>query len=77
MIIIVIMFCQTWPIKPVRNLNGHSIGPYQIHGGKSAARLQPQGIVLASGFWGCGFRVEVGFPCFGGPFALFSLGPPY
>mmetsp|Transcript_17092 Transcript_17092/g.39860 ORF Transcript_17092/g.39860 Transcript_17092/m.39860 type:complete len:545 (+) Transcript_17092:80-1714(+) len=23
------------PIKPVRNLNGHSIGPYQIHGGKS------------------------------------------
>mmetsp|Transcript_6347 Transcript_6347/g.14561 ORF Transcript_6347/g.14561 Transcript_6347/m.14561 type:complete len:521 (-) Transcript_6347:103-1665(-) len=26
---------KTWPIKPVRNLNGHSIGPYQIHGGKS------------------------------------------
>jgi len=23
------------PVKPVRNLNGHSIGPYQIHGGKS------------------------------------------
>lgn len=26
---------KTLPIKPVRNLNGHSIGPYQIHGGKS------------------------------------------
>mmetsp|Transcript_33270 Transcript_33270/g.60987 ORF Transcript_33270/g.60987 Transcript_33270/m.60987 type:complete len:549 (+) Transcript_33270:92-1738(+) len=23
------------PVKPVRNLNGHSIAPYQIHGGKS------------------------------------------
>jgi methionine aminopeptidase len=22
-------------VKSVRNLNGHSIGPYQIHGGKS------------------------------------------
>jgi len=26
---------KTLPVKPVRNLNGHSIGPYQIHGGKS------------------------------------------
>jgi len=26
---------KTLPIKPVRNLNGHSIGPYQIHAGKS------------------------------------------
>eukprot|EP00441_Pelagodinium_beii_P038408 CAMPEP_0197629138 /NCGR_PEP_ID=MMETSP1338-20131121/7122_1 /TAXON_ID=43686 ORGANISM="Pelagodinium beii, Strain RCC1491" /NCGR_SAMPLE_ID=MMETSP1338 /ASSEMBLY_ACC=CAM_ASM_000754 /LENGTH=500 /DNA_ID=CAMNT_0043200155 /DNA_START=60 /DNA_END=1562 /DNA_ORIENTATION=+ len=26
---------KTFPVKPVRNLNGHSIGPYQIHGGKS------------------------------------------
>jgi len=26
---------KTFPIKPVRNLNGHSIAPYQIHGGKS------------------------------------------
>ena len=25
----------TYPVKSVRNLNGHSIGPYQIHGGKS------------------------------------------
>lgn len=23
------------PVKPIRNLNGHSIGPYQIHAGKS------------------------------------------
>ncbi|GIL96663.1 hypothetical protein Vretimale_2425 [Volvox reticuliferus] len=26
---------RTYPIKCVRNLNGHSIGPYQIHAGKS------------------------------------------
>mmetsp|Transcript_55992 Transcript_55992/g.157778 ORF Transcript_55992/g.157778 Transcript_55992/m.157778 type:complete len:540 (-) Transcript_55992:39-1658(-) len=26
---------KTLPVKPVRNLNGHSISPYQIHGGKS------------------------------------------
>ena len=26
---------KTYGIKPVRNLNGHSIGPYQIHAGKS------------------------------------------
>jgi len=26
---------KTLPVKPVKNLNGHSIGPYQIHGGKS------------------------------------------
>lgn len=25
----------TYPVKSVRNLNGHSIGPYQIHAGKS------------------------------------------
>ena len=24
---------QTYPVKCVRNLNGHSIGPYQIHAG--------------------------------------------
>lgn len=26
---------KTYQVKPVRNLNGHSINPYQIHGGKS------------------------------------------
>jgi len=26
---------KTYPIKPIRNLNGHSIGRYHIHGGKS------------------------------------------
>lgn len=26
---------QVYPIKSIRNLNGHSIGPYQIHAGKS------------------------------------------
>lgn len=25
----------TYPVKAIRNLNGHSIAPYQIHGGKS------------------------------------------
>jgi len=25
----------TYPVKAIRNLNGHSIGTYQIHGGKS------------------------------------------
>jgi methionyl aminopeptidase len=26
---------KTHQVKPIRNLNGHSIGPYQIHAGKS------------------------------------------
>jgi methionyl aminopeptidase len=26
---------KTYPVKAIRNLNGHSIGQYQIHGGKS------------------------------------------
>jgi methionyl aminopeptidase len=26
---------KTYPIKPIRNLSGHNINPYQIHGGKS------------------------------------------
>lgn len=26
---------KTFPVKSIRNLNGHSIGPYQIHAGKS------------------------------------------
>ena len=26
---------ETFPVKCIRNLNGHSIGPYQIHAGKS------------------------------------------
>ena len=26
---------KIYPVKPCRNLNGHSIGPYQIHAGKS------------------------------------------
>ncbi|CAI6001432.1 unnamed protein product, partial [Closterium sp. NIES-65] len=26
---------KTFPVKAIRNLNGHSIGPYQIHAGKS------------------------------------------
>ncbi|KAG9490393.1 methionine aminopeptidase 2 [Eleutherodactylus coqui] len=26
---------KTYQVKPIRNLNGHSIGPYRIHGGKT------------------------------------------
>jgi methionyl aminopeptidase len=26
---------KTYPVKPVRNLSGHNIKQYQIHGGKS------------------------------------------
>lgn len=26
---------KDYPVRPCRNLNGHSINPYQIHGGKS------------------------------------------
>lgn len=26
---------ETFPVRSIRNLNGHSIGPYQIHAGKS------------------------------------------
>ncbi|VDD80814.1 unnamed protein product [Mesocestoides corti] len=26
---------ETYQVKPIRNLNGHSVGPYQIHAGKS------------------------------------------
>ena len=26
---------KTYQVKPIRNLNGHSIGPYRIHAGKS------------------------------------------
>ena len=26
---------KTYTVKPIRNLNGHSIGPYRIHAGKT------------------------------------------
>lgn len=26
---------KTYPVKPIRNLNGHSIGQYRVHGGKT------------------------------------------
>ena len=26
---------KTYPVKSIRNLNGHSIGPYQIHAGNT------------------------------------------
>lgn len=28
-------FFPFMPVKPIRNLNGHSIGPYRIHAGKT------------------------------------------
>jgi methionyl aminopeptidase len=35
---------KVYGVKPIRNLNGHSIGPYQIHAGKTV----PFGIFLSS-----------------------------
>lgn len=29
-------------VKPIRNLNGHNIGPYKIHGGKSVPIVKNQ-----------------------------------
>ena len=31
---------KTYPIKPIRNLMGHSIAPYNIHGGKSVPSVK-------------------------------------
>jgi len=33
---------KVFPVKAIRNLNGHSIGPYQIHGGKSVPIVKNQ-----------------------------------
>lgn len=32
---------KTYPIKSIRNLNGHNINPYSIHGGKSVPIVKP------------------------------------
>jgi methionine aminopeptidase len=31
---------KTYPVKSVRNLSGHSIGPYVIHAGKSVPMVR-------------------------------------
>ena len=31
---------KTIPIKPIRNLCGHNIGQYRIHGGKSVPSIK-------------------------------------
>ena len=31
---------KVYPVKPLRNLCGHSIGVYQIHGGKSVPLIK-------------------------------------
>lgn len=38
----------TYPVKCVRNLNGHSIGPYQIHAGKSVPIVKGRAILSIS-----------------------------
>jgi len=38
----VVLDGKTYPVKSIRNLNGHSIGPYQIHGGKSVPIVKNQ-----------------------------------
>lgn len=41
---------KTFPIKPVRNLNGHSIDSYRIHGGKSVPIVKgPDGEKMEEG----------------------------
>lgn len=32
---------KTYPVKSIRNLNGHNINPYSIHGGKSVPIVKP------------------------------------
>ncbi|KAI8997281.1 peptidase M24, structural domain-containing protein [Pilobolus umbonatus] len=34
---------KTYDVKPIRNLNGHTIGPYQIHAGKSIPIIRDSG----------------------------------
>lgn len=33
---------KTYPVKPIRNLNGHNINQFQIHGGKSVPIVKNQ-----------------------------------
>ncbi|ORY83036.1 peptidase M24, structural domain-containing protein [Protomyces lactucae-debilis] len=33
---------KTFPVKSIRNLNGHNINPYSIHGGKSVPIIKPR-----------------------------------
>eukprot|EP00438_Fugacium_kawagutii_P019648 Skav232821 [mRNA] locus=scaffold614:658642:668127:- [translate_table: standard] len=58
---------KTFPIKPVRNLNGHSIGPYQIHGGKSVpitknqeATIMEEGEFYAIATWSQRVALKIG-----------------
>ncbi|DAZ98064.1 TPA: LOW QUALITY PROTEIN: hypothetical protein N0F65_001939 [Lagenidium giganteum] len=61
---------KTYPVKSIRNLNGHSIGPYQIHAGKSVPIVKggdntkmEEGEIFAIetfGSTGRGFVVEEG-----------------
>lgn len=48
-------------VKPIRNLNGHSIGPYRIHAGKTvpivkggeATRMEVNGVLKSLNFPNC------------------------
>jgi methionyl aminopeptidase len=43
---------RTYPVKTVRNLNGHSIEPYKIHGAKSVPPVKMAGNVkMEEGEW--------------------------
>ncbi len=50
----------TYPIKWIRNLNGHSIGPYQIHAGKSVPIVML--IMIFDKITLCFFIISTGFP---------------
>lgn len=42
---------KVYPVKAIRNLNGHSIGLYQIHGGKSVPIVKVQDDERRSTVW--------------------------
>ena len=54
---------KTYPIKSIRNLNGHSVAQYRVHGGKTVPIVKGLYIHLMcwvhSNFLTCGTRVII------------------
>jgi len=40
---------KTYPVKSIRNLNGHSIGPYQIHAGNTTLNPKHRPRITSTG----------------------------
>ncbi|RUS34412.1 LOW QUALITY PROTEIN: methionine aminopeptidase-like protein [Jimgerdemannia flammicorona] len=55
---------KTYQVKPIRNLNGHTIEPYRIHAGKSVP------IPSRVAVWGVAMREERDLGCLGGPLTI-------